>query len=272
MGKKLFKFITILISSILTLLIVVFFAMSVFNSPVYAWRILTMGTSDTGDINRFPVRAVANGPTVSPLPVGPIQIPAEVTYLYKGKFRTENLQELIRRTETAAFIMVRDDRIILQVYHNSQESTPHTSFSVSKSFTSALIGAALSDGFIRSVDDAVVRYIPEIAGRGLDDLTILNLLQMDTGINYVSADDRPFFLEPFSDDALTYYPPDLRKVALNVKPSGRPIGAAFHYNNFHPLLEGLIIERATGMHVAEYLSKRIWAPMGSEFSASWSSG
>ncbi len=149
MGKKLFKFITILISSVLTLLIVVFFAMSVFNSPVYAWRILTMGTSDTGDINRFPVRAIANGPTVSPLPVGPIQVPAEVTYLYKGKFRTENLQELIRRTETAAFIMVRDDRIILQVYHNSQESTPHTSFSVSKSFTSALIGAALIDSGTR---------------------------------------------------------------------------------------------------------------------------
>jgi CubicO group peptidase (beta-lactamase class C family) len=93
---------------------------------------------------------------------------------------------------------------------------------------------------------------------------------MDSGIRYISADDRIFIFEPFSDDALTYYPPDLRKVALNVQASTTPIGATFKYNNFHPLLEGLIIERATGMHVAEYLQERIWKPMGAEFPASWS--
>jgi CubicO group peptidase (beta-lactamase class C family) len=54
---------------------------------------------------------------------------------------------------------------------------------------------------------------------------------------------------PFADDAYTYYSPDMRKIALSVQAGDSPIGAAFHYNNFHPLLEGLIIERATGMHV-----------------------
>ena len=120
---------------------------------------------------------------------------------------------------------------------------------------------------ISSVDDPVIKYVPEIAGRGLDTLTIRNLLRMDTGIRYRSEDD---ILAPFSDDALTYYPPDLRQVAFGVQPGKTPIGAAFHYNNFHPLLEGLIIERATGMRVAEYLQERIWKPMGAEFPASWS--
>jgi len=62
----------------------------------------------------------------------------------------------------------------------------------------------------------------------------------------------------------------LRKVALSVDASGAPIGKAFRYNNYHPLLEGLIIERATGMHVAEYLQEKFWKPMGAEFPASWS--
>lgn len=229
-----------------------------------------MGTSDTGDITRFPARAISNGETISPLPSEPAPVPTEVTFLYRGEQRTENLQELILRTGTAAFVVVKDDKIILQVYHDSVYNQPHTSFSVAKSFSSALIGAAIADGTISSVDDLVIQYIPEITGRGLDDLTIRNLLKMDTGIRYISAGDRPFFLEPFSDDALTYYPPDLRQVALGIESSGTPIGAAFHYNNFHPLLEGLIIERATGMHVADYLEQRLWVPMGAEFPASWS--
>jgi CubicO group peptidase (beta-lactamase class C family) len=270
MNKKTARTLIITTSCLLVLVIGLFIAMSIFNSPMYAWRILSMGTSDTGDIDRFPVRLIANGDSVSPIPVEPGLVPTNVTYQYGGKLRTENLQELIQRTDTAAFIVIRDDRIILQVYHDNEESTPHTSFSVAKSFASALVGAAIADGYIGSVDDGVIRYIPELARRGLDNLTIRNLLRMDTGIRYISADDRPFFLEPFSDDALTYYPPDLRQVALSVEPSGDSIGSAFHYNNFHPLLEGLIIERATGMHVAEYLSKRIWAPMGAEYPASWS--
>lgn len=270
MLKRILNYIGVLIGIIAVLVVGLFVAMSIFNSPGYAWRVLTMFQSDTGDINRFPIRPIANGTTISPLPISPESIPTNVTYSYKGEPRTENLQELIERTNSSAFVVIRNDEIILQVYHNSQYNRPNTSFSIAKSFDSAMIGAAIQDGFILSADDPVIKYIPEIAGRGLDALTIRNLLRMDTGIRYISADDRSFFFEPFSDDALTYYPPDLRRIALSVQPSGTPIAAAFHYNNFHPLLEGMIIERATGMHVAEYLQERIWKPMGAEFPASWS--
>jgi CubicO group peptidase (beta-lactamase class C family) len=123
---------------------------------------------------------------------------------------------------------------------------------------------------IGSVNDVVIQYIPEIAGRGLDALTIRDLMMMNSGIRYLNNDEIPFYKIPFSDDALTYYPPDLRSVALSVRPSGTPIGGSFRYNNYHPLLEGLILERATGMHVAEYLQERFWKPMGAEFPASWS--
>jgi CubicO group peptidase (beta-lactamase class C family) len=133
-----------------------------------------------------------------------------------------------------------------------------------------LIGAAIADGVIDSLDDPVIQYIPEIAGRGLDTLTIRDLLLMNSGIRYVEGGELPFYMVPFADDVITYYSPDMRKVALSVEASGAPIGESFRYNNYHPLLEGLIIERATGMHVAEYLQERFWKPMGAEFPASWS--
>ena len=167
----------------------------------------------------------------------------------------------------APFSFLKDDRLISETYLKSSREDINTSFSVAKSFDSALIGAAIADGSIQSVDDPVIKYVPEIAGRGLDTLTIRNLIRMDSGIRFRGSDD---VLVPFSDDALTYYPPDLRRIALSAQPGKTPIGAAFYYNKIHPLLEGLILERATGMPVTDYLQERIWKPMGAEFPASWS--
>ena len=157
--------------------------------------------------------------------------------------------------------------MIVENYYSSAREDIHTSFSVAKSFDSALIGAAIADGYIASLDEPVINYVPEIAGRGLDSLTIRNLLRMDSGIRYRSEAE---WLAPFSDDALTYYPPNLRAIAYSVQPGSTPIGAAFHYNNFHPLLEGIILERATAMPVSRYLQERIWKPMGAQFPATWS--
>lgn len=270
MMKKFSSFVYSILVGLIGIVLLLFIALSIHNSPVFAWRIITMLQSDVDDINRFPARPIENGEEVSRLPIEELPIPEQVTYQYKGEDRTESLQDLLIRTKTTAFVVVRDDKIIYQTYPYGQYDQRNTSFSVAKSFASALIGAAIQDGFIESENDLVIKYVPEISGRGLDELKIHNLLRMDSGIRYISADDRLFIFEPFSDDALTYYPPGLRKVALNVKASKTPIGETFKYNNFHPLLEGLIIERATGMPVAEYLQEKIWKPMGAEFPASWS--
>jgi CubicO group peptidase (beta-lactamase class C family) len=249
------------------IMLVLFTAMSVVNSPGYAWRVLTMLRSDRQDYKVFPSHEIKNGATPSNLAQSSQPIPEQVSYRYKEGNRTENLDDLLARTGTRAFLIIQDDLVIMEKYFESTRAEIQTSFSVAKSFDSALIGAAIADGYIGSVDDPVINYIPEISGRGLENLTIRNLLRMDTGIRYRSEDD---ILVLFSDDALTYYPPDLREVALSVRAGTTPIGAAFRYNNFHPLLEGLILERATGMPVAEYLQERIWKPMGAEYPASWS--
>lgn len=268
--KKLLTIIPVVVGLALLFIVVLFAALSIVDSPTYAWRILRYGQSDTQDYKIFPTRSIENGATPSLLPQGEQDIPHEVEYPYNGGTRKETLDDLLKRTDTKAFLILKDDQIILETYLNSSRDAINTSFSSAKSFNSALIGAAIADGYIGSVDDPVIKYIPEIAGRGLDTLTIRDLLLMNAGIRYVEGDELPFYYAPFADDALTYYSANMRKTALSVRASGAPIGKAFHYNNYHPLLEGLIIERTTGMHVAEYLQERFWKPMGAEFPASWS--
>jgi hypothetical protein len=270
MMKVILKGLGIVIGSVALLFGAVVLAVSFAESPTYAWRLIRYGESDTDDYRIFPERPIENGTSYSPIPRGDEGTPYEVEYPYAGATRREMLDDLLARTDTRAFLIIKDDQLIFETYLNSSRSEINTSFSSAKSFNSALIGAAIADGFITSVDDPVIQYIPEIAGRGLDTLTIRDLLLMNSGIRYQERNDLPFYLMPIADDAVTYYSADMRKTALGVQPGDTPIGEAFHYNNFHPLLEGVILERATGMHVADYLQERIWKPMGAEFPASWS--
>ena len=261
------KTVKYLIGLIIFFALMIFLAMSVIDSPGYAWRIVTMLSSSTDDYKVFPNRTIEKGILESPFPSNLRTLPSTINFDYGQVRHKENLDDLLKRTGTSAFLMVKDDQVIVENYYNSFREDIHTSFSIAKSFDSAMIGAAIADGYIESIDEPVIDFIPEIAGRGLDSLTIRNLLRMDTGIRYRTQDD---WLAPFSDDALTYYSTDMRELVFNVKRSEKPISSAFLYNNFHPLLEGVLLERATGMPVAQYLQERIWKPIGAEFPASWS--
>ena len=129
-----------------------------------------------------------------------------------------------------------------------------------------MIGIAIEDGYISSVDDPITDYIPELLERdpAFGDITIRNLLMMSSGIRYKEF---PFVN---GDDAKTYYYPDLQQLALeDTSIVGEP-NEKFLYNNYHPLLLGMIIERATGSSVANYLQEKIWKPIGAEYPASWS--
>jgi CubicO group peptidase (beta-lactamase class C family) len=143
-----------------------------------------------------------------------------------------------------------------------------TSFSVAKSFTSALIGIAIQEGYIHSVNDPITMYLPELDKRDprFGEITIRHLLLMASGLEYKSF--RPLLLN--SDDILTTYYPDQRKLALENTNIVDPPGAYYRYNKYHPQLLGLILERTTGMPVTSYLQTRIWDPLGMEYGGSWS--
>ncbi|OUM85749.1 MAG: hypothetical protein BAA01_06340 [Bacillus thermozeamaize] len=116
----------------------------------------------------------------------------------------------------------------------------------------------------KSVDEPITNYIPELRNRGFQDVTIRHLLAMSSGIKYKEG------LLLWGDDTKTYYATDLRRMALSEVEMKEEPGKFFWYNNYHPLLLGIILERATHKSVSQYLEERIWKPLGMEYPASWS--
>lgn len=273
MVGKLAKILKILLIGSLFLFAAAFIATSLYDSPGYALRLLLYGQSDINDHHIFPERIIQNGEKVSVLEKADGPIPQTIPWFdpMTRQERVEKLDELLALTDTNAFIVLHNDKIVYEGYFNGTgRDSVHTSFSAAKSFVSALIGTAIADGSIASVDTPVVQYIPELAGRGLDTMTIRDLLLMNSGIRYHFNSEIPFYLHPFGDDSLTYYSPDLRKTALRIKADGTLQERQFRYNNYHLLLEGMILERATNMTVSEYMQEKFWKPMGTEYPASWS--
>ena len=180
--------------------------------------------------------------------------------------RIENFEQFLTRTQTAAFIVVLNDTIIYENYFNGYgRDSIVTSFSVAKSFASTLVGIAIEEGHIGSVKDPITKYIPELKNRDtrFSRIRIQDLLMMSSGIRYEED-------HPYRDDEITYYHPDLRKAALEETEIVGDQGAYFLYNNYNPLLIGMILERTTGMSVSEYFQEKLWVPLGMEYDGSWS--
>ncbi|TGK17634.1 serine hydrolase domain-containing protein [Leptospira kmetyi] len=235
------------------------------------YRAITNVYPDTKTNDIFPVKKVLASPPVSKLPENKEFIfPNILTFqTMKGK-ESSSLEDLFTRTETDALVVVKNDKVVLEKYgKNSVRNSVYSVFSVSKSIVSTLIGIAIEEGKIRSVDDPVIEYIPELKNKGLDSLTIRDLLLMSSGIDYQRIEDTFFLFIPFSPDIQTFYGNDLRGIVSTLKAGKNPIGASFNYNDYYPILEGIILERATNMSVSLYTQKKIWEPMGMEFDSFW---
>jgi CubicO group peptidase (beta-lactamase class C family) len=233
---------------------------------VYMTRALMWGESDVRDYKKFPEHVLLKESAVFNFEINIDPALFEtVKYTYQGIEREADLNRLLQTSGTTAFIVIQDDVILFEDYFNGYErDSINTSFSVAKSFASTLVGIAIDEGYIEGVEEPITTYLPELVGAGFENITIGHLLSMASGIKY----DECCLLR--GDDSLTYYYPDLRKLALENTFITKEIGVYFHYNNYHTLLIGLILERATGMDVAEYLEEKIWKQLGMEFDASWS--
>ena len=243
---------------------------------VYAWALTAVDSSttaramvwwdaDVGDQDRFPTRAIAAGDEVSPLADGPeIDLTGAVP---DGE--GADLDSFLRRNETRAFVVVHRDRLVYERYFGgSDRATLQTSFSVAKSFLSTLVGIAIDEGLIGDVDDPVTDYLPELAERDerFGRITLRDLLTMSSGLRY----EEPDIPVPWGDDVVTYYGVDLRDVGIKGSQIVEPPGVTWHYNNYNPLLLGMVLERATRMTVSEYMATRLWQPLGAEADATWS--
>jgi len=238
--------------------------------PRYLYRYLVWGIpssfSKSDDWKLFPYHRVENAPPAFQFTAGPENlVPTTVEYHDGDRLKRVALDELLRSSGTHGFIVIQDDRLLYEGYFNGyQRDSICVSRSVAKSFTSALVGIAIEDGFIESVDDPITKYLPELKGQGFDSIAIKNLLTMGSGIRYRLHDF------PWDEEPIAYFYPDLTKLLLSDLTIVEPPGQSFHYNDYNTLLLGLILKRATHQTPSEYLQERIWKPLGMEYPATWS--
>jgi CubicO group peptidase (beta-lactamase class C family) len=249
-------------------------AFSVPDQVLFQARTMAFGESSPHDVNRFPQRPINNGSATFQFPQHPSpQLFQTIQYQQGGQLKQASLEEFLNTTQTTSFIVIKDGVVLDETYANGYtRDSIVTSFSVAKSFISALVGDAISDGYIGSIQDPIVMYLPELRGRGLDGVTIRDLLIMSSGTAFVHQDQQPWPLngQSFNDDTRTTYYPNLRNLVLSVKPGADPPGTVFEYNKMVPGLLGVILERTTHRSVSQYLQDRIWQPLGMEYPASWS--
>jgi len=234
--------------------------------PVYVYRVLVWQNSDAFDWQKFPAHPVSAATTPHTFEAAP---DPRVEALFEQLLDAEDWSTFMEANESQAFIVIQDGAIRYEGYYNdTQRDSIVTSFSVAKSFASTLIGIAIQEGHIGSVNDPITAYLPELAERDarFNDITIRHVLLMASGLEYQEM--RPWLLN--GDDPLTTYFPDQRKITLENTHIVDAPGLYFQYNKYHPQLLGMILERSTGMPVANYLQTRLWDRIGMEFDGSWS--
>jgi len=211
-------------------------------------------------LDRIPLLAKAR-----PIPAGgaPSPLPA-------GAPLTLDVDAFMAAQRSAAVVVLHDGRLRLERYGLGFDASGRwTSFSVAKSLTSTLVGAAIRDGHIKSMDDKVSDYIPQMKGSAYDDVSIRQLLTMTSGVRWNED-----YGDPNSDvarfnnhkpeagvDALVSYMRSLPRVA--------PAGTRWHYSTGETNLVGVLLNQATKKPLATYLSEKIWVPAGMEQPATW---
>ena len=205
-------------------------------------------------------RPILAGDATYPLPDGePLDL---------GAF---DLDAFMQEQNSAAIVVVLDGQVVLERYGLDFDAQGRwTSFSVAKSFTSTLVGAAIQDGFIDSLDDPVTKYLPEMAGSAYDGVTLRQLMTMSSGVRWnEDYSDPQSDVALFNDyhsteegvDALVDY---MRHLPREAEP-----GTRWQYNTGETNLIGVLVRRATGRNLADYLSEKVWAPFGMQQDASW---
>ncbi len=207
----------------------------------------------------FPVRGVRRGTAIRALP--PAGKPFDVAYDFKG--RRWNTAAFMQANDVSGLLVVKDGRIALERYGMGRRPSDRwTSFSVAKSVTSTLVGAAIKDGHISGLDAQLSAYIPELKGSAYDGVTVRDLLTMRSGVKWnEDYADPGSDVNSFSREPIVAY---MKRLKRAHKP-----GTVFNYDTGETNLAGVLVMRATHKHLADYLSETVWSRIGADQDAVW---
>jgi CubicO group peptidase (beta-lactamase class C family) len=213
-----------------------------------------------------PVRVIKRGKTVHPLPLASVQIDPTFT----AGDKSYNTESYMRKFRASGVLVIKNGKIVLERYGLGRGANDRwTSFSVAKSVTSTLIGAAIQDGKIKSLDDRVSQYISELKGSAYDEVTVRQLITMTSGVKWNES-----YTDPNSDVAkvgLSVLEPGVNPVVSYMRrlPREAAPGAKFVYKTGETDLAGILVSNAVGEPLAQYLSDKVWRPYGMEQDGIW---
>lgn len=215
----------------------------------------------------FATRTVAAGGLSTPLPKSPLSLPDD-RILRIGDAST-SLDDFLAQERINALLVLKDGRVVREIYRNGGAADDRfIAFSMSKSVISMLFGIALADGSIGSIEDPVIKYLPDLRGTAYDSVTLKHLLTMRTGTSwnedYAPGSELDRHRDLSQNTEQVYY----EDYAAQVK-SIAPPGSRFNYATLDTELLGSVLARATGRTIADFMTERLWKPAGMEASAYW---
>src|SRR5271157_5722693 len=224
--------------------LVILFCLSFASCHVvrYVW----WNYADVSDYKKFPAETIPASRIPQHLPCKMIQKPI---YLpdKAGNNPSGTLDQFLASNKTLAFLILRNDTLIYEKYfkgYNKNSVIP--SFSVSKSFISAMIGIAVSEGAIHDIHQPVTDYLPEMKDPGFHNVTLEDLLTMRSGIKFNEG-----YSNPFGEAAKFYYGLNLRRYTRKLKVVRKP-GESYDYQSGNVQILGMVLERATGKRLSDY--------------------
>ena len=210
-------------------------------------------TAFPDDYKYFDNRTIDNG-AAQPWPI---------SKKYNRALVSERLASLHKETGTLAFLVIKNDSIWHESYFEGYDKTSKSnSFSMAKSIVSAALGKAIMDGKIKSLDQPVTDFYPQFKSN-VGVMTVGDLSSMSSGLNW----DENYY-SPFSITTRAYFDDDLSEEMLELKVTEEP-GKCFKYLSGNTQLLAMIVEKATGQNLADYVSEKFWKPLGAENPALW---
>lgn len=248
------KFIRVIVTIILVI-IVAFSAYAVISGRTYLFEAVWYNFADIDDYQKFTNNTVVTGDPQ----------PWRLSNDYNKNPLPVTLKKKLEDLETVAVLAVKNDSILYEFYWDGySDSSLSGSFSVAKSITSLLIGAALKEGKIQSLQQPVGDFLPEFSTGEKAKVRIIDLLTMSSGSNWDES-----YANPFSVTTELYYGHDAYKTATGVSII-HPPGTLHAYKSGDSQLLGLLLEKATGKSLSAYASEKLWQPLGAEHAALWS--
>lgn len=243
-------------AQVILAIVIVFSVYALVTGKLYLFKAVWYNFANIDDYKIFSNNTVKAG-SGKPWQVA-IEKPVNVLY-------TEELNAEMESLGTVGLLMIKNNKIVFERYWDGYSDTSKSgSFSMAKSITSLLIGAAIHDGLVKSVDQPVSDFLPEFKEGEKAKVKIVDVLTMSSGSDWNES-----YANPLSVTTELYYGSDVYKTATGVKIVDAP-GTLHKYKSGDTQLLGLIVEKATGKTLSQYAAEKLWQPLGAEHDALWS--